>query len=423
MTARCCAAAADASPEMAAGCGLAFPELTGCDFDMRRPFLCGLFSLAAFAVAGPAAESPLPDGLYAEFDSSHGPVTVELYYQQTPMVCGSFVGLAEGAIASRDHHPFFTGLRWYRVVPDFVIQSGDPTNPGGGIQDRPPQKPEDEAAGHPYNFPDEIVPGLHHDGAGVLSMANAGPDTNSTEFFLTLRETNRLNYLHSVFGRVVRGAAILPAIKADEPFSIHILRIGPAAQAFDASEAALKRRIAAAVKYTGPAQPGPGAFFDDPDKLLPQDVPRAQNFNFKLANYARFAGRTVQARLYARFVPAAPGQTAADAVLALARQAGAVEDGVVVVYYQEGDRWLIRAGDHWLPRLAGQSGTRAALEADGTLARAEDSFFAGARKRAAETAERLRSQGRTINPPDLLKLTVDEVLDALVLLYETKTDL
>ncbi|HVU16872.1 MAG TPA: peptidylprolyl isomerase [Candidatus Didemnitutus sp.] len=385
---------------------------------MRRFFFAAVLSALALAGLRAAGDAPLPDGLYAEFDTAHGAVIAELYYRQTPLVCGSFVGLAEGAIAPRNGHPFFTGLRWYRVVPDFVIQSGDPTNPGGGIQDRPPQKPEDEAAGHPYNFPDEIVPGLHHDAAGVLSMANAGPDTNSSEFFITLRDTNRLNYLHSVFGRVVRGVELLSAIKQDEPFSIKILRIGAEAKAFDASEAALKSRMSAARKYGGPAEPGPTAFFDDADKLLPQDVPRAKNFNFKLANYARFGGRTIQARLYAKFVPATPGQTPEDAALVLARQAGAVDEGAIVSYYKDGDRWNLRIGDRWLARFAGHEGTRETLQSDGSLTGAENAFFAEARKRAAETADRLRTQGRTINDSDLLKLTVDEVLDGLILLYE-----
>ncbi|HEY4299801.1 MAG TPA: peptidylprolyl isomerase [Candidatus Didemnitutus sp.] len=387
---------------------------------MRRICPAALAALMVLAATLAGSEAPLSDGLYAEFDSSHGPLVVELCYRQAPLVCGSFVGLAEGAIAPRGRQPFFTGLRWYRVVPDFVIQSGDPTNPGGGIQDRPTPKPGDEAAGHPYNFPDEIVPELHHDAAGVLSMANAGPDTNSSEFFITLRETNRLNYLHSVFGRVVRGIEILPAIKADEPFSIRILRVGPAAQAFDASESALKTRMATAVKYTGPAQPGPDAFFDDPDKLLPQDVPRAQNFNFKLANYARFANRNIRARLWAAS-PAGAGPSADDPATTLARRFGLMDEGVAVTYFAAADRWDLRIGDRWLPRFVGHAGNRAEFSRDGSLARAHDAFVAGARQRATATAARLRSQGRTIDGPEMLKLTVDEILDTLVLLYEGRT--
>ena len=175
----------------------------------RRALVDTVIFLAAIVSGLAASESPLPDGLYAEFVMPHGTIVAELFYQKAPLTVTHFVGLAEGSLATHEGHPFYTGLRWYRVVPDFVVQSGDPTY-------SPEKKDQDDAAGHPLAFPDEFVPGLHHDRAGVLSMANAGPDTNSSEFFITLREINRLNYLHSVFGQVVRGTELLPRITADE---------------------------------------------------------------------------------------------------------------------------------------------------------------------------------------------------------------
>ena len=384
---------------------------------MRGRLLPLLFAALTPAVA---AES-LPDGLYAEFTTPRGVFTAELHYRQAPLTCGSFVGLAEGTLAARNGRPFYTGLRWYRVVPGFVIQSGDPTNPGGGIQDRPKRTPEDEAAGHPYSFPDEIVPGLHHDAAGVLSMANGGPDTNSSEFFVTLRETNRLNYLHSVFGRVVRGLDVLPLVRPDDALSIRILRLGAEARAFQADEPALRARMAAAKRYAGPAEPGPAAFFDDPDKVLPQDVPRARNFNFKLANFERCTGRRIYGRVYGRFTPRHPGQKLAEFNAELARELHVDPEGVEVSYYADLDTWMIWIGERWLGRFMGRAGAREELVETGALMRRKEAFLAAASQRAAAVAARLRAEGREVDRAERIKLTVDEVLDAFILLYESKT--
>lgn len=382
-----------------------------------------LFSL--FVVAGSllsAAESPpLPEGLYAEFTTPRGVFTAKLFYDQVPMTVGSFVGLAEGSIAAKDGKPFFSGLKWYRVVPNFVIQSGDPTNPGGGIQDRPPQTPEQEKAGHPYNFPDEIVPGLHHDDAGVLSMANGGPDTNSSEFFVTLRETNRLNYLHSVFGRVVRGLEVLPLVKENDAFSIKILRVGAAAKAFKADEAALKSRMAAAKKYTAGAEPGPAEHFDDPDKVLPQDPPRAKNFNYKLANFERFTGKRIYGRVYKEFKPLHEGQKLGAFNAELAQQFKIDPDGVLVNYFVDLDTWMIWIGEDLLPKFMGRSGTREEFVGSGALMKQKDVFLRDAKKRGEEVAARAVAEGRPVNDAQRLKLTIDEVLDAFILMTEPKT--
>src|SRR3972149_4963084 len=106
----------------------------------------------------------------------HSVFVTALFYEKTPLTVTSFVGLAEGTLAPRDGKPFYTGLTWYRIVPGFVIQSGNP-----GLKDT-----GDDSI--PHKFPDKFTPGLHHGEMGVLSMANAGPDTNGCEFFLTLGE-------------------------------------------------------------------------------------------------------------------------------------------------------------------------------------------------------------------------------------------
>jgi cyclophilin family peptidyl-prolyl cis-trans isomerase len=175
---------------------------------LPRACLAALASLVAVcAGAADSAVSPrpepvervLPAGLYAEFTTPRGVIVAELRYQQAPLTVANFVGLAEGTLGPSPRKPFFDGLTFHRVVPNFVVQGGDPQGTGEG--------------GPGYTFPDEFAPGLHHDTTGVLSMANDGPDTNGSQFFVTLREVHRLDYLHSVFGRVIRGLDVLPLIK------------------------------------------------------------------------------------------------------------------------------------------------------------------------------------------------------------------
>jgi cyclophilin family peptidyl-prolyl cis-trans isomerase len=230
--------------------------------------------LSPFAFLRAAAAAPLPDGLYAEFTTPRGAFTCELFFQKAPLMCANFTGLAEGTLAPKNGKPFYTGLTFYRVVPGFVIQSGNP-----GLKDT-----DDEKQPIPHHFPDEFVPGLHHSAAGILSMANAGPDTNSCEFFLTLAPTNRLNYLHSVFGRTVRGLEVLAHIKQDDPVAIKIVRLGAAARAFKADAATFAALSTAKKKYADTAgatkDPSLSSHFHDPDKLLPAEPPRAKNFNY-----------------------------------------------------------------------------------------------------------------------------------------------
>ena len=388
---------------------------------MRR-FTLFVFATALAFLARPAAaiavETQLPDGLYAEFTTPHGSLWTELHFEKAPMTVSSFVGLAEGWLAPRDGQPFFSGLRWYRVVPNFVVQSGDSVRsakpPGAELTEA------EDKAGHPFMFPDEIAPGLHHDAAGVLSMANAGPDTNSSEFFITLRDTTRLNYLHSVFGRVIRGAEFLAQIKQDEPFAIKIHRIGAKAEAFDASETAFRARVAAAKPYAFAREPNERAHFDDPDKLLPQDVPRAENFNFKLANFERFTGHKLYARVFKELRPFRDGQKLGAYHRELAEQLGLGADGILVSYFADLDTWVLWLGEPLLPTFMGRAGSRDEFLAGDALMQRKQEFFAAAKQRADAFAAQAIAEGRTISDAQRLKLTVDEVLDALILLYEPR---
>src|SRR5688572_25813067 len=219
----------------------------------------GCTSLPPAAVADPGAKNSgaLADGLYAEVTTPRGAFTCELHFQKTPLTVASFVGLAEGTLGPAPRKPFFDGLKFHRVVPDFVVQGGDPTGTGDG--------------GPGYSFHDEFLPGLRHDAAGVLSMANDGPDTNGSQFFVTLRETNRLNYLHSVFGCVVKGLDVLPLIQAGDTMSVRIVRVGNSAKAFRADDAAFSSLAGKAKKFVGSAAPGPTAHFDDSEQLLPSE--------------------------------------------------------------------------------------------------------------------------------------------------------
>ena len=250
-------------------------------------------------------------------------------------MCVNFTGLAEGTLAPKNGKPFYTGLTWYRVVPGFVIQSGNP-----GLKDT-----DDEKNPIPHHFPDEFAPGLSHDSAGILSMANGGPDTNSCEFFLTLAPTRRLDYLHSVFGRVVRGLDVLPLIKQDDTVSIKILRVGAAAKTFRSDAAAFAKLSAAAKKYRdlpfATKEPSPTSHFDDPQKILPAEPPRAKNFNFKLANFERATGLRIVARVFARSPTAAEDSAPGAFMKALAAKLGVEKKGAVAAYFADDHDWRI----------------------------------------------------------------------------------
>lgn len=178
-----------------------------------------------FAFFGMAATCENQEShMYAEFNTTQGLIKVELFFDKTPMTVANFIGLAEGQIensAKGANEPYYDGLKFHRVIPDFMIQGGDPLGNGMG--------------GPGYKFPDEIVAELKHDGPGVLSMANSGPGTNGSQFFITHKETPWLDGKHTVFGKVVEGQDIVNEIgQGDEIISLKIVREGKAAKKFDA---------------------------------------------------------------------------------------------------------------------------------------------------------------------------------------------
>ena len=172
------------------------------------------------------------DGLYALMDTSKGEILLRLEYEKVPMTVVNFVGLAEGTIHSSrgDGVRFYDGLKFHRVIKNFMIQGGDPRGNGRG--------------GPGYKFPDEFNSKLRHNGPGVLSMANAGPNTNGSQFFITHVATPHLNNVHTVFGRVVKGQEIVNAInQGDRIKRLSIIRAGSKAKAFVADQATFDRLV------------------------------------------------------------------------------------------------------------------------------------------------------------------------------------
>ncbi|MEC8723745.1 MAG: peptidylprolyl isomerase [Bacteroidota bacterium] len=166
-------------------------------------------------------------GLYAKFFTSKGTITVSLEYTKTPGTVGNFVALAQGDLENsikEQGDPYYDGLKFHRVIPDFMIQGGCPQGTGTGNPG--------------YQFDDEFHPDLRHDAAGILSMANAGPGTNGSQFFITHIPTPWLDGKHTVFGKTIDGQSVVDSIvQGDTLEKIEIIAEGDNAMAFNAIEA------------------------------------------------------------------------------------------------------------------------------------------------------------------------------------------
>ncbi len=172
---------------------------------MRRVLFCGLLALAVAVAGATSLEAKLKPGTYAHFTTPLGNFTVHLFDEDAPKTVANFVGLAEGTKEWTDPNtgrkvtrPYYEGLVFHRIIDGFMIQGGDPLGIGTG--------------GPGYKFADEFSPKLRHSKEGILSMANAGPNTNGGQFFITLGPTPHLDNHHSVFGEVVEGMDVVRKI-------------------------------------------------------------------------------------------------------------------------------------------------------------------------------------------------------------------
>lgn len=202
----------------------------------RIKIIIALLSLGLFSTSCNDPYPDLEDGLYTKFNTTQGEFIIQLKHNEAPMTVANFVALAEGNHPLVDDKykgkPFYDGILFHRVIENFMIQAGDPDATGQG--------------GPGYSFPDEVDNELKHSSKGILSMANAGKDTNGSQFFITLAPTPHLDGKHSVFGEVVKGQEVVDSIgsvetaQADKPVedvvitTLEVIRKGSEAKNFDA---------------------------------------------------------------------------------------------------------------------------------------------------------------------------------------------
>jgi peptidylprolyl isomerase len=193
---------------------------------MRNVILIFACILVILPATGLAVEKG--EGIYALISTSKGEIKAQLFYQKVPLTVMNFIGLADGSREWVDgkskkkqtNKPLYKNLKFHRVIKDFMIQTGDPQGTGKG--------------GPGYTFADEFYPQLKHNQKGIVSMANRGPDTNGSQFFITLKSTPWLDNYHTVFGKVIKGLNILDKIKKGDLLKkIKIIRIGEKAKGFN----------------------------------------------------------------------------------------------------------------------------------------------------------------------------------------------
>jgi cyclophilin family peptidyl-prolyl cis-trans isomerase len=180
-------------------------------------------------ISKPVAKKPVvSEGIYATLNTPKGNIVLELEYKKTPVTVANFISLAEGTNPFvKDENmkgkPFFNGLKFHRVINDFMIQGGDPQGTGAGDPG--------------YSFKDEFIPELKFDKGGILAMANSGPKTNGSQFFITHKDTHWLDGKHTIFGHVTEGMSVVNTITQEDVITkVTITRVGQEAKKFDAAK-------------------------------------------------------------------------------------------------------------------------------------------------------------------------------------------
>jgi peptidylprolyl isomerase len=211
------------------------------EMNLLRSFFLNIFLLFTLVTGGQneqVIKRQRPDGIYADFNTNKGKISVLLDYKKAPMTVANFIGLAEGSIKNTSYPsgtPFYNGSIWHRVVKGHVIQGGEPSI----VKD--PANSEVNSIG--YEIPNEISD-LSHNKAGMIGMANDGPNTNTCEYYITLADRSYLDGNYALFGEVVDGMDVVNKIvQGDTTLSIKIIREGPEAEKFIVSNDTFKKLL------------------------------------------------------------------------------------------------------------------------------------------------------------------------------------
>ncbi len=245
---------------------------------MKHFQLTALLVLSLCTMQAHLLAQEVENGVYAHIYTSKGEIVASLDYENVPMTVSNFVGLAEGTIdntAFDSGKPYYTNSKWHRVVPGHVIQGGSPNVEGRG--------------GTGYSYPNEIYDGLSHIKAGVLGIANAGPHTNGSQFYITLGDRSYLDGNYSLFGEVVKGMDVVNSIvQGDVIERIEIKRIGKKAERFKPETKAFMKMVdkaKAKIKKEGETKK------KKEDAFIAKNYPEAVIASDGIAQYTKVAGR------------------------------------------------------------------------------------------------------------------------------------